>query len=194
MKTPPFHQEFQKNLVQTHKIVQIQREFLNFQEIFSNFQKKQANFLEIPHRSLNFFYFLPLHPVFYAFLREKQYPSCIVNWNFVRSTYIFPFPSSPSVFSVFRQREGKSSEKTGRGQSIGKNPKTIPPVAWATGRGGSSPGFQQDVASGAQDSTRKNFAWEFLSSCSVRLVSALFDWRKNVSEMLKNFRYSVKFT
>ena len=68
-----------------------------------------------------------------------------------------PFSPFSSVFSVFGQWEGKSPEKTGQGQSARENPKTIPPAAWAMGRGGSFPRFKQDGAGGAQDSTRKNF-------------------------------------
>lgn len=68
-----------------------------------------------------------------------------------------PFLPFSSVFSVFWQREGKFPKKTGQGQFIRENPKTIPPAAWAMGRGGSFPRFKQDGAGGAQDSTRKNF-------------------------------------
>ena len=105
-----------------------------------------------------------------------------------------PFPPFPSVFSVFGQREGKSPEKTGRGQSIHENPKTIPPAAWATGSGGRATGFRRPAADSAQDSPRKNFAGEFLSSCSARLVWILLDCLKNVAKIFKNPHYCVKFT
>ena len=85
-----------------------------------------------------------------------RFYSIFCNFN-AKQSETPPFPPFSSVFSVFGQREGKSPEKTGRGQSIRENPKTIPPVAWVTGRGGSFPRFKQDGADSAQDSPKKNF-------------------------------------
>ena len=75
-------------------------------------------------------------------------------------------PRFPCLFS------GRENAQESRGAALSsvKIPKPSPGVPLSTGSGGRSRGFRRPAAGAAQDSPRKNFAREFLSSCSACLV------------------------
>ena len=75
---------------------------------------------------------------------------------------------------LFSGREN-AQENRGAAFSSAKIPKPSPGVPLSTGSGGRSTGFRRPAAGAAQDSPRKNFAREFLSFCSARLVWVLYD-------------------